>query len=237
MHSVNRPPMLNRIAENIWTADGGIVTFFSFPFSTRMTVVHLAEDRLWIHSPVQGDQALFSEVASLGQVCYLISPNKLHHLFLADWAEKFPTARCYAAPGIIKKRPDINFYKELGMDAEKEWAEEIDQTIFRGSPVLKEVVFFHKSSKTLILTDLIENIDPRSLNPRQRLAAKMAGILSPNGRTPIDWRLTMMFGKKEARDSFAIIDRWQPENVVLSHGECRLGGGQQFVRESFSWLV
>ncbi|PID64410.1 MAG: hypothetical protein CR962_01560, partial [Gammaproteobacteria bacterium] len=132
---------------------------------------------------------------------------------------------------------DIDFYKELGMDAENEWAEEIEQTVFRGSLVMQEVVFYHKSSKTLILTDLIENFNPQSLNGWQRLATKMAGILSPNGKTPIDWRISMMFGKKEAKDSFAIIDSWQPENIIIAHGECIIGGGHDFLRKSFSWLL
>ncbi len=144
--------MLNKIAENIWTVNGSTVNFLGIPFPTRMTIIRLKNSRLWIHSPVQMG-AMFDDVSSLGEVCYLISPNKLHHLFIADWQKKFPAARCYASPGIIKKRPDIDFYKELGMDAENEWAEELEQTVFRGSPVMQEVVFYHKSSKTLILTE------------------------------------------------------------------------------------
>ncbi len=180
---------------------------------------------------------MLKEVLSLGEIYYLIAPNKLHHLFIADWVKRFPAARCYASPGIIKKRPDIPFYKELGMAAENEWAEEIDQTIFRGSPVMQEVVFYHKLSKTLILTDLIENFNPQSFNGWQRLLAKMAGILSPNGKTPIDWRISMMFGKKKAKDSFIIIDSWQPENIIIAHGESIIGGGHEFLRKLFTWIL
>lgn len=95
---------------------------------------------------------------------YLISPNKLHHLFLADWTQKFPDAICYAPPGLVKKRPDITFSRVLGMRPKDEWAEEINQTIIKGSPIMEEVVFFHRNSKTLILADLIENFNPESFS-------------------------------------------------------------------------
>ena len=43
------------------------------------------------------------------------------------------------------------------------WSDEIEQLVFKGSSVIKEVVFFHKSTKTLILTDLIENFEPEKI--------------------------------------------------------------------------
>jgi len=134
--------------------------------------------------------------------------------------QKFPNAICYSSPGLAKKRPDINFSKNLEMQAEDEWAEEIDQTLFKGSFVMQEVVFFHRSSKTLILTDLIENFKPESFNLWQRTLAKLTGILSPNGKIPIDWRVSFIFGKKEARKSLSILMDWQPKNIIVSHGEC-----------------
>ena len=56
---------------------------------------------------------------------------------------QYPDALSYAAPGLLKKRADIEFDAELSDSSEDAWAGEIDQTIFRGSPVMEEVVFFH----------------------------------------------------------------------------------------------
>jgi hypothetical protein len=102
---------------------------------------------------------------------------------------------------------------------------------------MEEVVFFHKPSATLILTDLIENFDPVSLNWGSRQLARFAGILSPNGKMPIDWRFSFRFGsKQEARTSLAVMLGWKPQNIVLSHGECIFGNGVAFLQKSFSWL-
>ena len=228
--------MLNKVADYIWIIEGEAVSFFSMPYTTRMTVVRLQNGTLWIHSPLKISNALIEEVIALGEVKYLISPNKLHHLFLTDWIQQFPNAMCYCSPGLANKRPDINFSKNLGLKPENEWAKEIDQTIFKGSPAMEEVVFFHRESKTLILTDLIENFKPESFNGWQRLLAKLAGILSPNGKTPIDWKLSFVFGKKEAMKSLSILMNWQPENIILSHGECIFGDGLKFLKKSFSWV-
>jgi hypothetical protein len=229
---------LRRIGDEIWTYEGSEVDFYGFPYPTRMTVVRLRDGDLWLHSPEKLNEQLKHELATLGTVRYLISPNKLHHLFLREWIAAYPKALTYSAPGLAKKRADIEFDAELSEYPVNEWLLEIDQTVFQGSPAMEEVVFYHKLSRTLVLTDLIENFDPKTLNWWQRGLARFAGILHPHGKTPLDWRLTFQFGSKaKARCSLGRIMDWDVENVILSHGKCVFGYGGEFVRESFSWLT
>lgn len=228
--------MLNKIAENIWIYDGITVSFYGIPFPTRMTVIRLSNGELWVHSPTQISTSLAEEILTLGDVKYLVSPNKLHHMFMQGWLEIFPDAKCYASPGLREKRKDIIFYRDLGSLAEAEWEKDIDQTIFKGSLVMEEVIFFHRSSKTLIVADLIENFNPAILKRWQRIVARLGGVLSPNGKTPADWRLSFMFGKKEAQQSLTVINDWDPDNIVISHGECIFGNGSEFIKRSFSWV-
>lgn len=48
---------LKPVADDIWIADGGIVRMdmglLRAPFSTRMTVIRLADGTLWCHSPIE----------------------------------------------------------------------------------------------------------------------------------------------------------------------------------------
>jgi hypothetical protein len=229
---------LQQISDNLWIHEGESVSFYGFSFPTRMSVIRLPGNRLWIHSPEKLNNGLKEELSTLGHIAYLISPNKLHHLFLDAWLEAFPAAKSYAAPGLIKKRPDLRFDAELSEHAEEAWADEIEQTLFRGSPLMVEAVFFHKASSTLILTDLVENFDADTLNHWQRIVARWAGILAPNGKMPLDWRLSFRFGgKAQARTELARMLSWQPENIILSHGRCVFGDGTAFLTESFSWLM
>ncbi len=228
---------LEQIGKEIWIYDGSTVNFYGFPFPTRMTVIRLRNGNLWVHSPEKLNINLKNELAALGKVKYLISPNKLHHLFLSEWITEYPEAILYAETALFSKRKDIKFDAELTEKAEAEWSEEIYQTIFRGSPAMEEVVFFHVLSSTLILTDLIENFDPNTLNWWQKLLAQFAGILYPKGKTPLDWRLTFVFGDKvKARKSLVTLLSWEPKNIVISHGECVLGEASDFLKSSFSWL-
>ena len=227
---------LTKLDEHIWIYNGSTVKFFAFPYSTRMTVIQLRDGDLWIHSPEKLNKALQDELNNLSKVRYLISPNKLHHLFLLEWICAYPDAERYAAPGLAQKRRDIVFTKELSNQPEKEWEAEIDQVIFQGSAAMEEVVFFHLSSRTLILTDLIENFEPAVFNWWQKPFARATGILAPNGKTPIDWRASFVFGKKKARAALDKMLQWQPANIVISHGECVFGNGKEFLERSFSWL-
>ena len=159
---------LQAIGEGIWIADCPTVRFYGMPFPTRMTVVRLADGSLFIHSPERLDDNLRRAVDDRGPVRHLISPNKLHHLFLDRWLQAYPQAVCYAAPGLSAKRSDLRFDIQLDDRVPAAWAGTIDQLLFRGSPVMEEVVFFHRPSATLIVTDLIENFAPASLNFWQR---------------------------------------------------------------------
>ena len=227
---------LKEIDKNIWIYDGSTVNFYGLPYSTRMSVIRLSNRNLWIHSPEKLNEELKEELGNLGKVEHLISPNKLHHLFLPEWISAYPDAKCYASPGLIEKRQDIKFTKELSNMSEKEWVDEIEQAVFQGSPVMEEVVFFHISSKTLILTDLIENFNPTAFNWWQKTLAWFTGILSPNGKTPIDWRISFLFGKAKARIALDIMLGWRPKNIIISHGECIIDNGFEFLNKSFKWV-
>ena len=227
---------LKEVDKNIWVYDGDTVNFHGFPFPTRMTVVRLPNGYLWIHSPEKLNRALKEELAKLGKVEFIISPNKLHHLSLSEWISVYPDAKYYAAPGLAQKRRDVKFTKQLSNYSEKEWEDDIEQIIFQGSPLMEEVVFFHVSSKTLILTDLIENFSSSTFNWWQKPIARLSGILSPYGKTPIDWRLSFLFGKKKARIALNKMLGWRPDNIIISHGEYIIGNGYEFLNNSFRWL-
>lgn len=206
------------------------------PYTTRMTVVELPNNKLWIHSPSKITDSLLEDLSALGDPTYLVSPNKIHHLYLNEWKERFPHGHLYAPPGLVHKRQDVCFNQELTDLPEDAWINEIDQLIFRGSTMMEEVVFFHKPSQTLILTDLIENFPDNHFHGFKNAIAKMAGIVSPDGKTPLDWRLSFLLGKRKARDSFSRMLAWNPEKIIIAHGECIDENAVQFLNKSFGWL-
>src|SRR5262249_41002163 len=147
------------LASNLWVIDRPFkLPYVGVDIGTRMTCIRLPDGRLFLHSPVKLGPVLRNSMDALGEVRAVVAPNKLHHLFLAEYITSYPRAIVYAAPRLTKKRPDLPFNGELGDEPQTEWRGQIEQHLFRGAPPLNEVVFFHPATRTLILTDLAFNI-------------------------------------------------------------------------------
>lgn len=226
---------MNQLCSSVWLVDGESVRFFTLPFSTRMTVIRLANGDLWVHSPVCLTDPLRDAIDALGPVRWLIAPNHLHHLFVADWQQAWPNAALWGTREVQEKRPDLRFDGTLG-EGEPPWLAEIDQLLFTGSPAMTECVFLHKASRTLIVADLIENFHPDQLGWLQRPLAKAAGVVSPNGGMPIDWRFSFRGHHDQARAHIEHILAWQPERIVMAHGVLIESNADAFLRRSFRWL-
>ncbi len=207
------------IDNDIWLAEGACVRFFGLPYSTRMTVIRLTDGSLWVHSPIALTDALAAQVDALGSVRYLIAPNQLHHLFLEQWQQRYPQASCYATDALIRKRDDLYFDYPLRTELHYAWSDQIFHLLFTGSVLMQECVFFHPPSKTLLVTDLIENFAPRHFHGWQRLLARMTGIVAPNGKMPIDWRLSFCLQRALVREHLGNMLAWQPQRIVMAHGE------------------
>jgi hypothetical protein len=222
--------------ENIWVGEGPVVSFYGFPYPTRMAIIRLASGDLFIWSPIALTGELQQEVESLGRVAHLISPNVIHHLFLGDWKKAFPRAKLYASPHLARKRTDLAFDATLCNTPDAAWAAEIDQVEMAGSFFLTEIVFFHHQSRTAIFVDLIENFRPDWFKGWKGWLARLDGIVGPFGGAPREWRLSFL-NRKLARERFSRILSWQPEQVIMAHGEMTRTNGAAFIRKSFHWLA
>ncbi|GAB4298667.1 MAG: DUF4336 domain-containing protein [Roseovarius sp.] len=237
------PPLdtLKPVDDGIWVIDGPAVSFLGLPFSTRATVVRLADGGLWVHSPTRLTEALRAELAAQGAVRHLVAPNRLHYVWLADWQAAFPHALSWAAPGVVERaarkglalrvdhplRPD---------DAEAPWAGEIDQMIVRGSRLHREAVFFHRASRTLILTDLIEAHETRLLPVWARPVIWLAGIDDHDGKMPPDMAWSFRDKRALAEDVERMI-AWDPRRIIIAHGRWYRDNGAAELERAFRRLL
>lgn len=237
---------LKAVSENIWIADGGVINMamglgISSPFSTRMTVVRLANGDLWCHSPIAPNDSLLKQIDKLGNVRHLVSPNKLHYAYIADWKKIYPQATAWASPQVVERAKSQNisvtFDDKLSDTAPNEWADEIEQLIFKGSRVMDEVVFFHRASRILILTDLIENFETDKVKSFPlRTLMKLIGINDPDGKAPADFRATFFGRKQQARKSYEQMLAWQPEKIIIAHGRWYKENGVEELKRAFRWV-
>src|SRR3990167_6738927 len=92
----------------IWLKDIPL-RFLGVPVGARMTVIRLVNDVLFLHSPTRLDDQTRQELSGLGRVRYIVSPNNMHHFFIAEYFEEYPMAQIYASPGLVEKRRDLTF--------------------------------------------------------------------------------------------------------------------------------
>lgn len=92
-------------------------------------------------------------------------------------------------------------------------------------------------SRTLILTDLIENFEPRKLSLWMRILTKLGGVSDPDGQMPQDMRWTFRRQRSELRRAVKQMIDWCPERVILAHGRWYAKHGERELRRAFRWLT
>lgn len=232
--------MLVPIGSGLWFADGGVVSFKGFDYPTRMVVVRLADGGLWLWSPVERTAAIESEIRALGPVRHIVSPNKLHYLFLGAWQTAFPGASLWATPATIARRKELHFAGALADDPPVEWKGQIDQFYFTNSPFMDEVIFFHRESRTAIIADLSQTFSEAFLKRHwpwwMRPIARFSKMVAGWGYPPIDYRISFR-SRARARPKIRELIGKRPEHVVVAHGEIVRTNGEAFLRRAFSWLL
>ena len=227
--------MLVPFGQNLYHADGSTVSFFGFPYPTRMAVARLSSGKAWVWSPIALTNELTAAVEAIGPVDCIVSPNKLHHLFLPEWRNRWPDARLYAPPGLARKKKQLHFDAELGDEPDMRWRADIDQVVFRGSFALEEVVFFHRASRTAIFGDLIQRFPETTATGWKGMLMRLDGLVGQRGSTPREWRLSFL-SREAARAARRAVLEWKPERLIVAHGECAASGATDIIASALSWI-
>ena len=130
-----------------------------------MTVIRMKNGDLWVCAPVALDRATKEAVDALGPVKHIVTPNTEHLTWARDWIQAYPDAISYACPGLMERKPEIGYDFEVGTDgAPSAWGGEFDLCwieeerspfkLLGDRPFFSEVVFVHKPSRVLLVTDL-----------------------------------------------------------------------------------
>ena len=228
--------MLTPFAPEIWIADGAIVSTAGFHYGTRMAVIRLSDGGLFIWSPIKLTPELRASVDVLGDVRHLVPPNSLHHMFAGDWRAAYPNAKLHAPPGLRAKRKDLVFNDDLGDEPAAAWARDIDQVIVAGNRITTEVVFFHRTSATVLFTDLIQQFPKGWFGGWREIVARLDLMTEAEPAVPRKFRV-MFRDRRAARAALARIQAWPAEKVLMAHGTPVGRDGQIFIDRAFAWLT
>jgi len=225
-------PLLESLATDLWVARRPLPLAVG-DIGARMTVLRLPDRSLMLHSPVQLDATLSQALRELGPVKWLLGPSRVHHLFLGDYVKAFPAAALCGAPGLAEKRRDLVFQHVLAPQPPPGWPESVKLQLVEGAPQMNEVALLHAPSRTLVLTDLVFNVQPGARNE----AKLFHWLVGATGRFG-PHRLIRLFirDRAAARRSLDRILAWDFDRVVMSHGDVVESGGHRLFEQAFAYL-
>jgi hypothetical protein len=205
-----------------------------------MTVIRLNSGDMLLHSPTRWTDLLQRDIENLGPVRHVVAPNPFHWSFVRAWQSYCPNAAVWAAEGtrkrlIVRLRgPRID--SEIAEVPPAEWAQELDVVMIRGR-VFRELAFFHRATRTAILTDLVVNLDPEKVPRWRRSGVSAVGSLGPEGKAPVYARAMYRMNRREAGPAARRVIAWNPERVIFSHGHWYQRDGAARLARSLSWLI
>ena len=229
---------LKPLADRVWVVDSGPLHGV---LPLRMTVIQLPDGSLLLHSPTQFTPELQARLSALGPIRALVAPNLVHWMFLRDWQRANPEAETWAVPRLRQRKQvseaGIVIDHDLSGTPPACWGDAIELTTVPGGFGFSEVALFHKPSRTLVLTDLVLNLEPERLPVLMRPLARLLGVTTPIGRAPIYVRAVFQMGGWAARTAALRLVRLRPDHVVFAHGRLFEGNPAEALSHSLSWLL
>lgn len=213
---------------------------------------------LIVYNPTHLNAATRTALDSWGDVRWIVAPSLVHHVYLDDLAAAYPDATVIAGAGMGKKHPQISKAGRLvelnparPSSAPRGLSPEIEIE-YLPDFIHEEILLFHSPSRTLFCADSLFNLPAveaysqanisesergaflqrfadRNARPNkslhqyfQRLAS---GSLSLKGlQTPERLQSSMR----------RVFDEWQPDRIVMQHGEVIETEGLQAIKQAWS---
>jgi hypothetical protein len=229
------------VASGVWIIDSGPHRMLGMPMPVRMTVLRLSNGDLLLHSPTRFDENLRRQLSDLGRIRHLVAPNIAHWMFLKQWQDACPDTSTWASPGLRERsqvqKSGLRIDRELLQASPPEWADEIEQVVVPGGGGFTETAFFHRATRTLVLTDLVVNVEPQKLPWWMRGGARLVGATAPDGRAPIYLRMLVLMKRSEAAPAAARLIALNPARVIFTHGRWFDHDAAGQLTRSLGWLT
>ena len=237
------PPLdtVKPFADDVFVVDSVLPGLLERVLPVRMTVIRLPGGELLLHSPTRFTQGLKQELEGLGRIRHLVAPNIAHWTFLQEWQRACPNATTWAAPGLRQRaqvrRSGLRLDHDLGDRAPPEWGNAVTLVMVPGGLGFREAALFHPATRTLVLTDLVLNLEQHKLPRVLRGIGHMFGVTAPDGMPPPYLRAIVKLRRQDAIRAASRLVALKPERVIFAHGQCFAANGTQALQRSLRWLL
>ena len=176
------------VSSDIWIVDSELPGPIGRVVPIRMTVIRLPDRSLLLHSPTRLTPTLRAALQRLGPVAHLVAPNIAHWTMLQEWQRAFPQAATWAAPGLRQRRQvkksGVQLDHDIPSRAPPAWGDSLEIIMLPGGFGFHEAALFHHPSRTLVLTDLVLNLEPEKVPSFARPLVRLFGSVEGGGMPP-----------------------------------------------------
>jgi hypothetical protein len=203
------------VPDTIWVTERP-VWFSGVRLRSRTTVVRLSGDALWIHSPGPPTDEVCAALDRLGEVRWIVVPNRFHHLQTPATAARYPHALVVGPKTAQSRNAHVALTMTTDDPAYLRSTPEFSSIPLKGVPFLDETLFFHAASGSLIAADLLMSACARD-HWTWRMAARMGRRYEKN-KTPPDVRWNTR-ANPEVAESLAQVRALPVERILVAHAD------------------
>jgi len=171
---------------------------------------------------------------ALGEVRWIVVPNKFHHLEAPATAARYPNAVVVGPQSALPRNPQLRL--GMGMDAPEyvRATPELSSIPLGGVPFLDETVFFHAASGSLIAADLLISACAHD-HWTWRIAGRIWGRYE-KVRTPPDVRMKTRASTALAQ-SIAQLGALPLERILVAHADPITNRPVQQLAEAWKFAI
>lgn len=257
------PVFIQEVTPEITTFDYPFARFGILPIGGRSIAIKMRDGRLWVVPSTPLDQPTKAKIDSLGEVAYLVAPDNVHHLFLKDFHQAYPSAKVVGTEGHEEKRPDVKFEGIYGKDPPTKQYGYESELVPQYFPTFanRDVAFLHKDSKTLITADLLFNLPcnqqyrntpsgkatswipgiiwfSKLFNPYTSFHKTFLGTAGVASPIPgIEKGGSTEERKKNFAEAASTVAKWDFRRIIMLHGDIIENHGQEAWKAAFSKYI
>lgn len=193
------------------------------------------------------------------RIKYITAPSMEHHHYLTEWKQAFPDAQIIAPEGLYEKRKknpqfrDTEFQRiftrsnKYSLKISDEFDREFDIEYVDGHNT-HELVFCHKSTRTIIEADLLFNLP--SIEQYSNSGISATSGISTRLMTPLvtarhpgtwqryfAWYILSSGDRKSFAESIARIYTWDFDCLIPCHGDVIESGAKDSFRNVFEYFL
>lgn len=192
-----------------------------------VTVLALSSGKLVVHSMAPFSPQDAAEIQALGEIGWLVEAMLLHDTYAKQGRDAFPGAPFLGPPGF----DDVVLFPTAPLlPAPAEWMGEIEVVALAGAERLKEHVFCHIATRTLIVADLIFNFRSDERGWNRFFHRHIAGFRRYPGMSRI-FRFCIQ-DRSAFRQSIDQVMALDFDRIIVGHGNVIESNGKALLQQA-----